>query len=95
MLATYIVSVAELSAQKLNKSEYLDVVYPEDDEEENIKAQIKIPADHLSSRGASGESLTELNLLTLNKHEPLSFPPTAVANMVIENIKDFLPEDDE
>ena len=47
-------STAEVSAQKVNTTGYSDVVYPKDGAEGSDKAQIRIPATHLSSRNAPG-----------------------------------------
>ena len=50
-----VLSFVEISAQKLNRADHSDVVYPEDGEEGSDRAQIVIPAAYLSSRDASGE----------------------------------------
>ena len=45
----------EVSAQKLDTTDYSDIVYPRDGEEDSDIAQINIPATHLSDREASGQ----------------------------------------
>lgn len=49
--------MTELSAHKLDRTNYSDVAYPKDSAEGTERAKIVIPSMHLSSREASGQLL--------------------------------------